>query len=127
MLSLVEHKLSWDTERVRIINPEFVEYLDEYWTKGRGDFPSTGLIALMIAVHVCDEVDVFGFGADALGRWDRYYEDDPKEPTGLHPAGFEGQLRQDMEAKGIVKVFLGNRSADGAEFRGFVIDESDEN
>jgi hypothetical protein len=126
MLSLVENDLAWDPERVRIISPEFVKYLHEYWTKGRGDFPSTGLITLMIAVHVCDEVDVFGFGADALGRWDRYYEDDPKEPTGLHPVDFEGQLRKDMENRGILKVFLGNRSADGVKFRGFPNQESEE-
>lgn len=124
MLTLVEHELPWPADRVRIINPEFVKYLDEYWTKGRGDFPSTGLIAMMVALHVCDEVDIFGFGADAAGRWDRYYEDNPKEPTGLHPADFEGQLRQDMEERGILKVFLGNRSADGVKFQSFMTDES---
>jgi hypothetical protein len=125
MLSLVVYQLPWNPERVRIISPEFVKYLDEYWTKGRGDFPSTGLIALMLAVHVCDEVDVFGFGADAHGRWDRYYEDDPMVPTDLHPASFEGRLRRQMEKRGILKVFLGNRSADGVAFSGFRDDESE--
>jgi hypothetical protein len=127
ILTLVEKDLPWDPERVRIINPEFVQYLQEGWLDERGSLPSTGFIAMMIAVHVCDEVDVFGFGADALGRWDRYYEDEPVVPTDLHAARFEADLRLEMEEKGVLKVFLGNRSASGVEFPGFQTDESEEN
>jgi hypothetical protein len=126
ILNLVEHDLPWDAGRVRIIHPEFVKYLHEDWTKERGYFPSTGFIALMIAVHICDDVDVFGFGADAQGRWDRYYEDDPMVPTDQHPADFEGRLRREMEDKGILKVFLGNRSENGVEFSGFRTNASED-
>jgi len=124
MLSIAEHEMGWDPARVRIIHPEFVKYLHEDWIGGQGQFPSTGFIAMMLAVHLCDEVDVFGFGADALGRWDRYYEDDPAVPTDLHAADFEGDFRREMESRGILKVYLGNRSADGTEFSGFQTDES---
>jgi hypothetical protein len=127
IVSLVENGLRWEPERVRLIHPEFVKYLFEDWMEEQGQFPSTGFIALMIAVHVCDEVDVFGFGADAAGRWDRYYLDDPAVPTGLHPADFEGEFRREMEDKGILKVFLGNRSESGVEFPSFQMDESEEN
>ena len=119
MLSLVENDLSWDPARVRVVHPEFVKYLHQSWMEARGGFPSTGFIAMMIAVHVCDEVRVFGFGADAQGRWDRYYEDDPAERTDLHPVDFEGEFRRELESKGIVDVFLGNRSADGIPFPGY--------
>ena len=126
MLSIAEKEMGWDPARVRIIHPEFIKYLHEGWTEERGEFPSTGLIAMMLAVHVCDEVDVFGFGADALGRWDRYYEDDPAVPSDLHPADVEGQLRRELKERGLLKVYLGNRSADGVEFPGFGEDESEE-
>jgi beta-galactoside alpha-2,3-sialyltransferase (sialyltransferase 4A) len=109
ILDLVEDDLQWDLDRVRIIHPAFVKYLHEYWTKERRHYPSTGFIALMMALHVCDEVDVFGFGADASGRWDRYYEDDPVDVSGFHPGDYEGQLRREMEEKGILKVFRGSR------------------
>jgi hypothetical protein len=99
----------WHLERVRIIHPEFVKYLHENWTEGRKHYPSTGFIALMLALHVCDEVDVFGFGADASGRWDRYYEDDAVDASGFHPGDYEGRLRREMEEKGILKVFHGSR------------------
>ena len=109
ILSLVEGDLRWEPGRVRIIHPEFVKYLHESWTEERVHYPSTGFIALMIAVHVCDEVDVFGFGADADGRWDRYYEDDPVDVSGFHPTDLEARLRREMEEEGILKVFRGSR------------------
>jgi beta-galactoside alpha-2,3-sialyltransferase (sialyltransferase 4A) len=99
----------WDLTRVRLIHPEFVKYLHEHWTGDRKHYPSTGFIALMMALNVCDEVDVFGFGADALGRWDRYYEDDAVDMSGFHPGDFEGRLRREMESTGILKVFSGSR------------------
>ncbi len=78
---LVEDHLRWEPGRVNIIHPELIKYVDEKWIGGRGEFPSTGLSALMFAVHVCDEVDVFGFGADASGRWDHYFEEALHEPV----------------------------------------------
>ena len=106
---LVEHEFHWDPARVRIISPEFVQYLEENWTDGENSYPSTGFIAMMVAMHVCDEVDLFGFGADANGRWDRYYEQVAEEVSVIHPVDFEVRLRREMEADGLLKVFYGNR------------------
>jgi hypothetical protein len=103
----------WDPELVRFIHPAFVKYLHENWTEERGYYPSTGFIALMLALHVCDEVDVFGFGADALGRWDRYYSDGAVDESAFHPGDYEGQLRREMEARGLLKVFRGSRAERG--------------
>lgn len=110
---MVEHELHWDPIRARIISPEFIKYLQENWTDGRKAYPSTGFIAMMIALHVCDEVDLFGFGADANGRWDRYYENEAEVVSSIHPADFEVQLRREMEERGILKVFMGTRPAPG--------------
>jgi beta-galactoside alpha-2,3-sialyltransferase (sialyltransferase 4A) len=106
---LVEECLRWEPGRVRIIHPEFVKYLHDNWTKGRGAYPSTGFVALMLAVHVCDEVDVFGFGADATGRWDHYYSEGLGEVVWFHPSDVEGRLRRELEEKGTLKVFRGSR------------------
>ena len=109
MRELVREDLRWEPGRVRIIHPEFVKYLHDNWTKGRGAYPSTGFVALMLAVHVCDEVDVFGFGADASGRWDHYYREDSGEVVWFHPSDVEGRLRRELEEKRILKVFRGSR------------------
>ncbi|MCW8984801.1 MAG: glycosyltransferase family 29 protein [Thermoanaerobaculales bacterium] len=111
ILYLVDEYLHWDPLRVRIIHPEFVMYLHENWTEGWMAYPSTGFITLMVALSACDEVDVFGFGADAAGRWDRYYEDVPVDVTQFHPANIEAQIMQEMEEGGIIKIFRGNRVA----------------
>jgi len=109
IVHLVVDDFRWDPRRVRIIHPEFVKYVHEEWTDGRMAYPSTGFIALMIALHVCDEVDAFGFGADADGRWDRYYEDVPEDISQFHPADSEAQLMREMEEKGILRIYRGNR------------------
>jgi len=109
ILSLVENDLRWDPGHVRIIHPEFVKYLQENWTQGVSSYPSTGFITLMIAVHICDEVDVFGFGADADGNWDHYYNNEVVKASGFHPGGLEAQLRREMAEKGILHVYPGVR------------------
>jgi hypothetical protein len=114
ILYLVDEVYRSDPQLVRIIHPESIRYVHENWTESRLQYPSTGFIALMVALHVCDEVNVFGFGADAQGRWDRYYADEPSRLIGFHPGDLEGDLRQEMEAKGILKVFRGSRPEPGA-------------
>jgi beta-galactoside alpha-2,3-sialyltransferase (sialyltransferase 4A) len=109
ILYQVDEALQWDPQRVRIIHPEFVMYVHQNWTEGWMTYPSTGFITLMIALNVCDEVNVFGFGADASGRWDRYYEDVPEDVSQFHPAGIEAAVIQEMEEKAILKIFRGNR------------------
>ena len=78
-------------------------------------YPSTGFITLMIALSVCDEVDVFGFGSDASGRWDRYYEDVSEDVSQFHPARIEAAVIQEMEENAILKVFRGNRLGAGEQ------------
>lgn len=109
IVTLARHELGWDLERVRIIHPEFVRYVHQRWTGTRGSYPSTGFITLMLALHVCDEVDVFGFGADADGRWDRYYEDVIEDPRPFHPVDVEGEIRNKLEESGLIKVYRGSR------------------
>lgn len=68
------------------------------------------LLMTPISTHM---PDVFGFGADAEGRWDRYYIDETADPTGFHPGDFESDLRREMERRGILRVFRGSRSESG--------------
>ena len=61
----------------------------------------------MIAVHVCDEVDVFGFGADVEGQVGpllrRLAAEDHRET--FMRSTWKAWLRLDMEEKGILTVF----------------------
>ncbi len=109
ILYLVDEDLRWDPLRVRIIHPGFVMYVHDSWTEGSKTYPSTGFITLMVALSICDEVDVFGFGADASGRWDRYYEEVPEDVSQFHPATIEARLMREMEENGILKIYRGDR------------------
>lgn len=109
IVTLARDELGWNLERVRIIHPEFVKYVHERWIGTQGSYPSTGFLTLMLALHVCQEIDVFGFGADANGRWDRYYEDVVEDPRPFHPVDVEGEIRDRLEESGLIKVYRGSR------------------
>ena len=42
--------------QVQIFNPAFFKYIHDHWTKHHGRYPSTGMLVLFFALHVCDEV-----------------------------------------------------------------------
>lgn len=42
--------------QVQIYNPAFFKYIHDRWTEHHGRYPSTGMLVLFFALHVCDEV-----------------------------------------------------------------------
>uniref|UniRef100_A0A8C6TCG8 CMP-N-acetylneuraminate-beta-galactosamide-alpha-2,3-sialyltransferase 1 n=1 Tax=Neogobius melanostomus TaxID=47308 RepID=A0A8C6TCG8_9GOBI len=59
---------------VMVVNPAFMRYVHQSWLKKKGQYPSTGFMVVILALHLCDEVSVFGFGADSDGNWSHYWE-----------------------------------------------------
>ncbi|XP_074470134.1 CMP-N-acetylneuraminate-beta-galactosamide-alpha-2,3-sialyltransferase 1-like [Sebastes fasciatus] len=59
---------------VVILSPAFMKYVHYVWLKRKGSYPSTGFMTLILSMHMCDEISVFGFGADRYGNWNHYYE-----------------------------------------------------
>lgn len=55
--------------QVQIFNPAFFKYVHDRWTRHHGRYPSTGMLVLFFALHVCDEVS-------------------PPSPRSVHPTGF---------------------------------------
>ena len=39
-----------------VINPMFIKYTHEKWNMKHGRYPSTGMLAIIFALHLCDEV-----------------------------------------------------------------------
>jgi hypothetical protein len=113
ILGLVVDRFEWDPDLVRIIHPEYIRHLHADWLGRRGNYPSMGFIALMIALHMCEEVNVFGFGADEQGAWDRYYDSRAVDASLFPAVALETELRCDLEARGLLKVFRGNRVEPG--------------
>ncbi|XP_023675532.1 CMP-N-acetylneuraminate-beta-galactosamide-alpha-2,3-sialyltransferase 2-like isoform X1 [Paramormyrops kingsleyae] len=109
----VKQFLQVDKNKVQIYNPAFFKYIHDRWTRHHGRYPSTGMLVLFYALHVCDEVNVFGFGVDQRGNWHHYWEENRYSGefrrTGVHDADYEAQIIQLLAKAGKITVFPGSR------------------
>ncbi|KAJ3609662.1 hypothetical protein NHX12_024178 [Muraenolepis orangiensis] len=105
----VKAKIKANKDLVMILNPEFMKYVYEIWLANNGSYPSTGFLGLMLAMHICDEVSVFGFGVDQNGNWRHYWEElkDKTLGTGVHSGKEEYKLIETFAAKGKITFFPG--------------------
>ncbi|XP_030644295.1 CMP-N-acetylneuraminate-beta-galactosamide-alpha-2,3-sialyltransferase 1-like [Chanos chanos] len=104
-------KLSVDKDKVMVLNPAFINYVHTSWLKGKGRYPSTGFLTLILSLHICDEVNVYGFGANRKGIWHHYFEPVPKSllsrHTGQHPGPNEYDLILELTKKKKIQLFTG--------------------
>ncbi|XP_057684664.1 CMP-N-acetylneuraminate-beta-galactosamide-alpha-2,3-sialyltransferase 1-like isoform X1 [Corythoichthys intestinalis] len=94
---------------VMILNPAFMKYVHTMWLEKKGRYPSTGFMALLLSLQICDEVNVFGFGADGDGNWNHYFEilKNKKLKTGPHAGTHEYDVIQKLYEKEIINFFKG--------------------
>ncbi|XP_044842252.1 CMP-N-acetylneuraminate-beta-galactosamide-alpha-2,3-sialyltransferase 2-like [Mauremys mutica] len=105
----VKQFIEADRSKVLILNPAFLKYIHDKWTQHHGRYPSTGFTALLFALHTCDQVAVFGYGADNSGNWHHYWEEN-RHPgafrkTGVHSADFELTLIKKLAAEGKISFY----------------------
>ncbi|XP_053093179.1 CMP-N-acetylneuraminate-beta-galactosamide-alpha-2,3-sialyltransferase 1 isoform X1 [Pangasianodon hypophthalmus] len=107
--SQVKPTIKANKDKVMIINPEFMRYVYESWLKKQGKYPSTGFIMLMLALHICDQVNVFGFGASANGQWYHYFDHwhHPSVNAGVHRGGVEYDIILKLEQQQKIKMYRG--------------------
>ncbi|KAJ8267553.1 hypothetical protein COCON_G00127250 [Conger conger] len=103
-------KIKANKNKVLIYSPTFFKYVYDFWLKGHGLYPSTGFLTLMFAIHICDEVNVFGFGADKGGNWQHYWENNLLHGfhhTGQHDGNHEYIVTMLLACKNKIKMFKG--------------------
>ncbi|XP_073678006.1 CMP-N-acetylneuraminate-beta-galactosamide-alpha-2,3-sialyltransferase 1 [Garra rufa] len=94
--------------KVMILHPAFIKYVHEIWLLKRGKYPSTGFLGIIFALHVCDKVSTFGFGADQYGNWYHYFEKTSyKVRTGAHSGSFEFDTMMQLYLENKIQVFRG--------------------
>ncbi|KAL0962200.1 hypothetical protein UPYG_G00337030 [Umbra pygmaea] len=107
----VKSTIRANKDRVLIYSPTFFKYVSESWLENHGRYPSTGFLSLMFAIHICDRVKVFGFGADHRGNWHHYWDQsylgDAFRHTGVHDADFEYNVTLLLADKHKVELFKG--------------------
>uniref|UniRef100_A0A8C6UN24 CMP-N-acetylneuraminate-beta-galactosamide-alpha-2,3-sialyltransferase 1 n=1 Tax=Neogobius melanostomus TaxID=47308 RepID=A0A8C6UN24_9GOBI len=94
---------------VMVLNPAFMKYVHQSWLQGKGDYPSTGFMTVILALHICDEVSVFGFGADSDGNWSHYWEvlRNKTLKTGGHPGSVEYDMIVELAKRGKLDFYRG--------------------
>ncbi|XP_064023590.1 CMP-N-acetylneuraminate-beta-galactosamide-alpha-2,3-sialyltransferase 2-like isoform X2 [Pogoniulus pusillus] len=100
----VKQFIKADRSKVLVLSPTFLKYIQDRWTQRRGRYPSTGFTALLFALHSCQQVSVFGFGADSEGNWHHYWKRNRWaggfRKTRVHDADAEFSTIQRLAAEG---------------------------
>lgn len=106
----VRDRVEADKDKVLVLNPGFFKYVHDRWTQRHGRYPSTGMMALIYALHTCDQVSVFGFGADSEGNWHHYWEQNrfagAFRKTGVHNADYESEIIHQLNKEGKITLYL---------------------
>ncbi|KAM4725513.1 CMP-N-acetylneuraminate-beta-galactosamide-alpha-2,3-sialyltransferase 1-like [Anableps anableps] len=94
---------------VMVLNPAFMKYVHQVWLGKKGRYPSTGFMTLIFALHICDEVHAFGFGADSNGSWSHYWQPmkNKKFKTGPHPGEQEYAAIHKLADEKTIKFYKG--------------------
>ncbi|XP_078700933.1 alpha-N-acetylgalactosaminide alpha-2,6-sialyltransferase 2-like [Branchiostoma floridae x Branchiostoma belcheri] len=107
--------------RFRMLHPDFLSYLKYRWlnsTHGYGRFqpiyrPSTGAVALLTALHVCDVTDAYGFITKTWRNYTNHYYEDTFQKFLFyvnHDFKMEIKLWDDLDRAGIISLYRGNIS-----------------
>ncbi|KAK2494178.1 hypothetical protein MC885_019085 [Smutsia gigantea] len=87
------------------------KYVFDSWLQGHGRYPSTGILSVIFSLHICDEVDLYGFGADSKGNWHHYWENNPSagafRKTGVHDGDFESNVTATLASINKIRIFKG--------------------
>ncbi|XP_072226218.1 CMP-N-acetylneuraminate-beta-galactosamide-alpha-2,3-sialyltransferase 1-like [Leuresthes tenuis] len=54
----MKSKIKANKDLVMVVNPAFMRYVHDMWLEKKGSYPSTGFMAFILALHICDEVSL---------------------------------------------------------------------
>ncbi|XP_073319055.1 CMP-N-acetylneuraminate-beta-galactosamide-alpha-2,3-sialyltransferase 1-like [Pagrus major] len=105
----VKSNITANRELVMVVNPAFMRWVHDSWLMKKGQYPSTGFMVLILALRICDEVHVFGYGADKDGNWSHYWEKlkNKKFKTGIHPGTHEYGIIRKLAEQQKLKFYEG--------------------
>ncbi|PIK40657.1 putative Gal beta 1,3-GalNAc alpha-2,3-sialyl transferase [Apostichopus japonicus] len=109
----IVHPIAADKDKVFVLNPKLMWHIKHQWGLGKGRWASTGLLSVFFGLHICDEVNIFGFGANSKGNWDHYFEsNDGKKNsqfriTKVHDSNAEEKILQMLSDAKKVTIFRG--------------------
>lgn len=79
--------------QVIVVNPAFFKYTHDNWTEHHGRYPSTGIVAIIFALHLCDEVCISIYSQDNHFCITRCFQSWCSIPTGVSVWIWGGRTR----------------------------------
>ncbi|XP_078093122.1 CMP-N-acetylneuraminate-beta-galactosamide-alpha-2,3-sialyltransferase 2-like isoform X2 [Mustelus asterias] len=111
----VKSHIKADRDKISIFHPTFFKYIHDEWTEHHGRYPSTGMLALIFGLHICDQLSVFGYGMDKKGNWHHYWENNQLagafHVTGVHNATFETHVIRQLAEIGKIRLYRGRHES----------------
>ncbi|XP_033289795.1 CMP-N-acetylneuraminate-beta-galactosamide-alpha-2,3-sialyltransferase 2-like [Orcinus orca] len=104
LLPLNSSGLKWVME-VSVISLSFLQYVQQRWLGKNDHFPSLGFIALLYALHACDQVSLFGLWTDRLSRWSHYWDEEYWFKSNMHSFKEEQQVIPKLQFEGKVVIY----------------------
>ncbi|CAH1246278.1 ST3GAL1 [Branchiostoma lanceolatum] len=96
------------SHNLRIVHPDFMRYVFVNFLNGTAYRPTTGALTVFLAVHMCDEVDLYGFGFDrrfSLHYYDEKFKNYTEWRTGAHDIDNERYLWQKLDEQKVIRWF----------------------
>ncbi|KAM4706082.1 CMP-N-acetylneuraminate-beta-galactosamide-alpha-2,3-sialyltransferase 1 [Rhinophrynus dorsalis] len=107
----VPRKIRVNKDKILVYSPELMKYIHDKWLMKHGRYPSTGILSVIFALHICDKVDLYGFGADSKGNWHHYWETNYASgafrKTGVHNGDIEAEIIANLSTINKVLLFKG--------------------
>ncbi|XP_066481085.1 CMP-N-acetylneuraminate-beta-galactosamide-alpha-2,3-sialyltransferase 1 [Tiliqua scincoides] len=107
----VPSKIKANKDKILIYHPHFIKYVYDTWLQQQGRHPSTGFLSVIFALHICDEVDLYGFGTDSKGNWHHYWENNSFpglfRVSGVHNGDFELNTTLTLASVNKIHIFMG--------------------
>ncbi|XP_071484211.1 alpha-N-acetylgalactosaminide alpha-2,6-sialyltransferase 2-like [Diadema antillarum] len=94
--------------RLKLLHPDFSRYVFTRFLDGKAHRPTTGALVVMLAVHICDEVTIYGFGYDqrfTLHYYDKAFVSHTDKSTALHDVDNERGLWNKLHEEGVIRFF----------------------
>ncbi|XP_051992556.1 CMP-N-acetylneuraminate-beta-galactosamide-alpha-2,3-sialyltransferase 1-like [Xyrauchen texanus] len=106
----VKSSINANENKVMILHPAFIKYVYDSWLQKHGRYPSTGFITIILSLHLCDEVNVFGFGAKRDGTWHHYFDrSNTHYKGGPHGGDFENKTMHELVQRNKISIYKGYR------------------
>ncbi|TKC39324.1 hypothetical protein EI555_002423, partial [Monodon monoceros] len=88
-----------------VISLSFLQYVQQRWLGKNDHFPSLGFIALLYALHTCDQVSLFSLRTDRLSRWSHYWDEEYCFKSNMHSFKEEQQVILKLQCEGKVVIY----------------------